>query len=197
MNLISKKMKLNKFYILFCLIIPLSAQLTLVAIGGVTETINSADLISGAGSDLTSTFESSATAVSIDLTGTSGSAWMVQVKCTDGTWATGLEVAVKRTSDGSGSGSISDGTTYQTITDSYVDLFSGHADRSIIKLQIRLTGVSVSKGADTFDNNISFKIIPNTLMNYTSTPKREFSFSKKTNFIPISKTFTNKKKSKK
>ncbi|MFP4459747.1 MAG: hypothetical protein ACLFSQ_09190 [Candidatus Zixiibacteriota bacterium] len=153
----------TKIAILISLIIgaiSVFGQMTLTMTGGVSETINRDDLTAGAGSDLASDYISSTSAASIDISSTSGSSWKVQVKKTDSTWDTDLVVYVRRTSDGSGSGTITGGGTYQQVTGTYADLFSGSDDRSSINVQVKLSGMAVADvGADTYSSSVSFKVV--------------------------------------
>lgn len=152
--------EINIAIILLLGIIPVFGQMALSMTGGVSETIDRDDLTAGAGSDLASDYISSTSAGSIDISGTSGISWKVQVKKTDGTWDSDMLVYVRRTSDGSGSGTITDGDTYQQITDTYTDLFTGSDDRSSISIQVKMSGMSVSDvGENNYSSSLSFKVI--------------------------------------
>ncbi len=136
--------------------------MTLNATGSLTREIGAADLVSGAGTDLNSTYESSTSVVTLDLSNTLGSSWKVQVMYSETTWDPALSVSVRRTTDGTGSGTITGGDSYQAITGTYTDLFTGSDDRTGIQLQVKLSGMSVSLGVETFVSDISFKIVPDS-----------------------------------
>ena len=65
---------------------------------------------------------------------------------------------VQRTSDGSGSGSIAGGTSYQEVTDTDVKLFWGQNNRSGIDLQLQLTGVSIQVAPDTYTTTVYYTV---------------------------------------
>lgn len=129
----------------------------ITATGGWTETIDTADLVSGAGSDLTDTHESGSGATTIGLTHDGG--WRVDVKRTDSVWHTDFTLYTQRTSEGSGSGSISGGDAYQEITTTDGEFFTGSLDRSDITIQYRLTGMSVGAQPATYSTTVTFTVV--------------------------------------
>lgn len=131
--------------------------ISITVTGDWPETIDSADLQAGAGSDLISTYESAADAVNIDISATVGD-WGLDVKKIDTNWHSDLHLYVKRTSDGSGSGSISGGDAYQEVTDTDQGFFSGNDDRSSINVQLRLTGVSIQVPPDTYTTAVYYTV---------------------------------------
>lgn len=126
--------------------------------GSWSETINSLDLQAGAGSDLISTYESSSDQVSISISDTSGN-WRVDIKKIDTNWHNDLHLFVKRTSDGSGFGSISGGESYQEILDTYQTFFNGSGDGSNIHIQQKLSGVSVQIPPDSYGVTIYYTVV--------------------------------------
>jgi len=134
-----------------------AASISITVTGSWSETIDASDLVAGAGSDLISTCQSAADAVSIDTTETSGN-WGLDVKKVDTNWHSNLHLYVKRTSDGTGPGSISDGDSYQEITDTDLSFFSGNGDRSNVNVQLQLTGVSVQVPPDTYTTTIYYTV---------------------------------------
>ena len=136
---------------------PLDA-ITITVQGSWSKTIGSADLIAGAGSDLTSTYESSSNQGVITIGSTAGS-WRVDVKKLDTVWDSDLHLHVRRTSDGTGPGSISGGTSYVEITGVDTTLFSGDDDRSDVDQQLRISGVSVSLGVSNFSTTITYTVV--------------------------------------
>ena len=141
-----------------CLIIPLPALSgDIVATGGWSRNIDSSDLVSGAGSDLTGTYESATNATSLDLTAVAD--YRVDVRRTDGTWSGDLTLYVRRTSAGAGAGSISGGLTYQAVPTSDTGLFSGNSDRTGIEIQYQVDGVSVNISPDTYSSTVTFTIV--------------------------------------
>lgn len=139
----------------------LRAQISVAVTGDYSETIDAIDLQSGAGSDLIDSYESSTTAVSSDISGTAGVGdnWRVDIKKSDTTWDSNLYLDVKRTTDGTGSGSISGGIAYQEITDIDLEFFGGDADRADVKIQLRLRGVSVQILPDTYSTTVYYTVV--------------------------------------
>jgi len=129
----------------------------IVATGGWSLTVDSADLVSGAGSDLTSTYESAASATDLAVTATAD--YRVDVRRTDGTWDGDFTISARRTQDGSGSGSISGGTTYLAITTTDAEFFTGNSDRTGVKVQYQLEGMSVSITPDTYSSTVTYTIV--------------------------------------
>jgi hypothetical protein len=127
-------------------------------VGNWSETVNSSDLIAGAGSDLRSPIKSSTSVAVINISNTNGSSWTVNVKKADLLWPAGTSLAVKRSSDGNGSGSISGGTTYLGLTGNEQIIFSGAGDRSDIGIQLKLSGLSVDNPPDNYSTSITYRI---------------------------------------
>ncbi len=133
---------------------------TITVTGNWSVTIGSSDLVSGAGSDLTNFYESTADAVIIDVDVAGAGEWSVDVKKVDSNWHSNFQLFVKRTSDGSGPGSgyISGGTSYQEVTDTNQSFFSGAYDRSDIDIQLKLDNVSVQIPADTYTTTVTYTV---------------------------------------
>ena len=125
--------------------------------GDWSETIDVNDLQSGPGSDLVNSHESASDVGVMDISGTT-SDWDVDVKKSDTNWHASFTLNVRRTTDGSGAGSISGGTSYQEITDTDSTFFSGNKNRSNIDLQLQLTGASVQITPDTYTTTVSYTI---------------------------------------
>ena len=115
--------------------------ISITATGSWSETIDASDLTGGAGTDLNSTYQSAADAVKINISATAN--WRVDVKKINGNWHSSLLLSVKRSSDGTGAGSISGGTAYLEVTDIDQSFFSGNKSRNNVCVQFRLTGVSI------------------------------------------------------
>jgi len=124
-------------------------------------TIDEDDLIAGAGSDLISTYESNTDQVSIVISNTTGNDdnWRVDVRRTDTTWHSDFVLSIKRTGDGTGGGSITDGTTYQQVGTTNSEMFSGAGDRSNIPIQLQLGGVSLQVAPDTYSTTITYTVV--------------------------------------
>jgi hypothetical protein len=111
--------------------------------GSWSEIVNS---VPYAGNDFQNTYESATDQVTIDVLGTAGVSdqWQIVVKKSNVDWHNDLHFFVKRTSDGAGAGSISDGMAdYVEINDINQYFFSGSGNRRDINIQLKLSGVSV------------------------------------------------------
>lgn len=116
------------------------------AVGGWTQTITVANLTAGAGSDLPSDFDSISGATTISVLGLP-SGWNVLVRRGSGSFGSGVQLFVRRTSNGSPPGgapigSISGGESFIEVTGTDTVFFSGSSIRNGIGIQYRLTGIS-------------------------------------------------------
>ena len=123
------------------------------------ETVDENDLVGGPGSDLNSTYESAADQITILIEGAEQGSWRGDVRKADVDWLSGLHLYVRRTSDGSGQGTISGGTTYQEVTDTYQTFFSGSKNRSGISVQEMIDGVSAGLTCDMYETTVYYLII--------------------------------------
>ena len=131
------------------------------AVGGWTETIDENDLQFGAGSNLISTYESVADASTASISNCTGDTdnWSVDVRRSDSNWQGDYVLYARRTSDGTGTGSISGGLSYIEVTTADVEFFSGAGDRDNVDLQYRLTGMSVNASPNTYNTTIILTIV--------------------------------------
>ena len=139
---------------------PAHAGISITVSGAWFERIDKNDLISGPGSDLKSAYTSVSGQVSIDISGTAGpeDAWRVDVRKQDDNWNNDLHQYVRRTSDGSG-GSVGGGDSYQEATDIYTSFFSGSGDVTGIKVQLRLTGVSIQIPLSSYSAVLYYTVV--------------------------------------
>ncbi len=144
--------------ILACIGFPVSGHgQDVSASGGWSETIDVGDLVSGAGSDLTDAYVSSASATTISVT--YAGSWRIDAKRTDSIWHADYTLFGQRTSAGSGSGSIAGGLSYQSISTSDATFFSGTQDRSSVDIQYKLTGMSVNAQPATYSTTVTFTMV--------------------------------------
>jgi len=131
------------------------------ASGGWTETIDETDLVSGAGSDLIDTYQSATSASVANISNCTGDSdnWRIDVRRVDGTWHGDYRLYVKRTSDGTGTGSISGGLSYIEITATDTEFFSGAGNRDNIDLQYELTGMSVGVSPVNYSTTVVFTVV--------------------------------------
>jgi len=142
----SKEYIISSIFIILSLFI-LSNQkafgaISITVTGTWSELIDGMDLQGPPGSDLNNTYESSTTAIDIGITGAGSRPWRVNVRKVDILWPTSFTLYVRRTSDGSGSGSISGGNEYKEVIGVDNLFFSGNENRQGIKVQLKLSGVS-------------------------------------------------------
>jgi hypothetical protein len=134
----------------------------LSATGGWSKTVNASDLVSGAGSNLVDTYESTTEATNITISSCTDDSdnWRVDVRREDGGgWYGDFTLYVQRTSDGTGTGFISDGLSYLEITSTDTQFFSGAGDRSNINIQYQLTGMSIYVSPSNYNTNIIFTVV--------------------------------------
>lgn len=128
------------------------------SIGNWTETIDRNDLVAGAGSNLNSQYESISGTTTIDIANTGGGSWRILVRRSDGTWHGNLTLYIRRSSDGSGAGSILGGGAYVQISTLDTELFTGSGDRTNVALQFKLTGMSKDISPNTYSSGIIFTV---------------------------------------
>jgi len=130
--------------------------------GGWTDlVISSSDLQGGAGTDLQGSYTSGEGATTLNVTGTSGSddAWKVQVRMDNTSWQSEVILSVQRKGDGSGAGSISNGTSYTTVGTSDVYFFEGTGDKTDIPVQYEISGMSISMPPGTYSTTLTFTVV--------------------------------------
>jgi hypothetical protein len=132
----------------------------LAASGGLTRTIGRTDLVSGAGSNLNSTYSDAAT-TSLTVSGTTGASdsWRIDVRTADTAWNGALRLKVRRDTDGSGSGSVAGGTSFIELTGSDSQFFFGAGDRSGISLSYQLSGMTVTIPPGFYSTTVIFTVV--------------------------------------
>ena len=81
-------------------------------IGNWFEIVGIDDLVMGIGTDFRPTIETGAAGATVDITNTNGAPWTLWVRRDASTLPAAVNIAVHRTSNGAGNGSISGGTDY-------------------------------------------------------------------------------------
>ena len=137
---------------------PLGARLTLDVIGDWLLNIGAADLVSGPGSDLRSEYSSATAQVVVDISANS-SRWRVDARKLDARWHNDFALFMRRTSDGTGTGGVSGGASYQLITNRNQTIFSGSQNRTDVHLQFKLGGISLRIPAKQFLTRVSFTVV--------------------------------------
>ena len=136
---------------------PASPAADLISSGDWTETINASKLVSGAGSNLQSQLQSLSGVTTLTISNVSG-AWTLRARRSGGSWPSDVTLLVKRTSAGSGSGSVAGGDAFVELTGSDVEIFSGSDARSNVSLQFKLTGLSVGISPATYLSSVIFTV---------------------------------------
>ncbi|MEX2542004.1 MAG: hypothetical protein WD314_09345 [Trueperaceae bacterium] len=149
--------------LLIFLLTPLASAQTLTATGDAwIFEIGADDLESpGAGQPLRSTYESSSTAVEVDVEDVAAEDWTVDVRRTDDEltpWPQDLELSVRWTDQGTGTVALSGGSTYVDIQEGGGVFFSGTDNRTGIQLQYQLSGVSLSTPPGTYNTTVLFTV---------------------------------------
>lgn len=131
--------------------------LDIAATGGWNETINSSDLISGAGSDLTGTYQSTTNATVISVMNTpGGNTWRVDMQRIDSTWHGNFTLYIKKNTT---AGKLSGGNTYTEIRTTADTFFNGKGPFPTINCQYRLAGMSVNVPPNTYTTTVTFTIV--------------------------------------
>jgi hypothetical protein len=125
--------------------------------GDWTETLTASHLAAGAGSDLSNQLESIAGVTTLTISDAPGD-WKIRARRSSSRWNDNFALFVKRTSAGSGSGSISGAESYVEITGNDVEILAGSEDRSSISLQFKLTGLASNVAAATYLSSIIFTV---------------------------------------
>lgn len=130
-------------------------------------TLDAGDLTGGAGTDLSTNIESAAAEQQISIRGLFGGPngnWAVSVERTDdANWNSLIDVYVKRTGGGTGTGSISGGLNYQEITSTSNQFFTGTGTLSGIPLQFMTNGGFAGLGlpAATYTTTVTYTFADN------------------------------------
>lgn len=134
-----------------------AAAADLTAFGQWTESLTAQNLITGAGSGLQNP-ESTAGVIALSVTNPLVT-YRVRARLSSGSWDSSVGIWIKRTSAGSGPGTISGGTSYIQLTSSDVEIFSGTLDRANVSLQCKTTGLSTAVRPGTYQSPIIFTVI--------------------------------------
>lgn len=130
----------------------------IAAAGEWSQTIDASDLVAGPGSELQSTYESPIGILSLAISNSAGVGWQVNVRRQDGNWPPEFTLEIRRTSAGTGSGSVSGGDAYLVAGTTDTAFFAGSGDVSGIEVQLRLSGVSLSVAPDTYTTTLVYTV---------------------------------------
>ncbi|MCL6590271.1 MAG: hypothetical protein K6U80_09990 [Firmicutes bacterium] len=131
---------------------------------GWTLPVDSSNLISGAGSDLTSVYLSPVNATVLTVRNCKNNAdnWRIDVSRSDTIWdSANLALAVLRTSDGTYTpgATISGGTDFVPVSATATTFFRGSGNHSNITVQYQLTGMSVEIAPNNYKTTVTFTIV--------------------------------------
>lgn len=120
------------------------------------ESVTSANLAGGAGSNLTQP-ESVAGITTLTIANAPG-VWRIKARRSGISWPSGCSIWIKRTSNGSGSGSISGGNAFIELGTTDVEIFNGSQNRNGVSLQFKVTGLSVNHPPGNLSSSIIFTL---------------------------------------
>ena len=140
------------------------AVIAISVTGSWSLSIGQANLTGGAGTNLTTPYESATNQLLMTISGTGGKSWRVDVYRVDSTWHTSFVLSAKRTTDGTpaakGAHSIDPiGLTYTAITTVATTFWSGTNDYTNISLQYKLDGVSCAIPAASYSTTVYFTVV--------------------------------------
>jgi hypothetical protein len=149
------------FGMVFLAVKPAAAVINITVSGSWNQTIDKNNLTGGAGTDLNNTFASSQNINLITITGTKNrnDNWQVNIKRIDTTWNGSLQIFARRTSSGTGTGSVSGGQAYIQLTQNDTTFFNGAGDLNGIWVQLQLTGTSVQVSPNQYSTTIQYTIV--------------------------------------
>ncbi|QVL51028.1 MAG: hypothetical protein KFB96_11830 [Thiocapsa sp.] len=127
-------------------------------VGSWSQPIGSSLLTGGPGTGIRSPIESDPVQATISISDTDQAAWCVKVRQVSADMPTDVLLAVKRTTDGVGQGSILGGQNYLVIGETEQILFEGIGDRSEIGLQYKLEGVTILQGQGRHGSTLLYRV---------------------------------------
>jgi hypothetical protein len=162
-------MSRRQAFLIVLLLVPLAAAVTQPLRITVSQSNQSVDFVitatdipGGAGTDVVDYFYTAVNEKELEIRNPNGD-WNVYVSRSDTVWDSDLEIAVLRTGDGNGSGTLSGGDAdYVVIGTSDVLFFSGTGgDARNVPIQFRLRGQLGYYGIpiDDYDTLITYTVI--------------------------------------
>ncbi|HZZ18956.1 MAG TPA: hypothetical protein VFE25_06280 [Opitutaceae bacterium] len=132
--------------------------------GGWSQSLSAVNLTGGAGTNLSPSYSSAATALTATITGSPLTLfYSVSAHVAASGLPPGVTLAVTRTGDGTAIpilSAVTGGTSAVTLTSTDTVIFSGFLDRSAIPLQVTASGVSVSITPGTYMSGVVFTVSP-------------------------------------
>jgi hypothetical protein len=127
--------------------------------GSWSAVLDVSNLQGGPGTDFLPVMESPLDVVTMDIKQAQRQDWQVTVRRIDGIWPSDLALSVKRTSNGKGNGTISGGTSYQSVTAVDQPFFSGYRNRTNVSLRFQLSGLSVKIPPSAYTTTIVYTVV--------------------------------------
>jgi hypothetical protein len=140
---------------------PAVAVINITVSGSWTQGIDKNNLTGGPGTDLTGTFTSAQNANLITISGAQNKNdnWQINIKRVNTAWNSSLQMFAKRTSSGTGKGSVSGGQAYIQVTQNDTTFFTGAGNLSGISIQLQLTGASLAIPPNQYSTTIQYTVI--------------------------------------
>lgn len=142
-----------------------------ITVSGSWNPVVNSSIITQAGQDYPTGYavESASSQSSINLTLGGGlfnvllNGWRVDVQRDDILWPSGLVLETRRTTNGTGTSfsSISGGTAYQVVNPNANSFFQGLGAFNNIKIQHRISGMSILTPVNTYSTSVIFTLIDN------------------------------------
>ncbi|MBD3334865.1 MAG: hypothetical protein GF355_05065 [Candidatus Eisenbacteria bacterium] len=88
-----------------------------------------------------------------------GDAWRLDVRRVDTHWPESLTLWIRCSDPGLGPGSVDGGSLYQEVTPQDTPLCSGRGDRSVICIQLRLTGTSPEVSPSHYLSSVVYTVV--------------------------------------
>lgn len=124
--------------------------------------VTSVSYIIEPGLDIQSVITSNNDQIELSVTGNlNKSTWYIQVSKSDVDWNERIEVWIKRTGNGNGSGEVYSGTTFQKINNIPMSFINGKKVVNRIPCQLEIRNLSVTIPARDYTTNIIYTLYEN------------------------------------
>jgi hypothetical protein len=149
--------------LLICQLVLGAQEPHMIVMGGWINPIDSANLISGAGSNLVNTYQSDAGATTLSIVGgEKDQAWQIYINRSEMNWPSNFVLYVRRTGPGDGTegSTVRGGLSFQVVNSAKTLLCSGTGKVHHIPLQYQLSGVSLTTNPGNYNLGIVYTLIP-------------------------------------
>ncbi|MDD2207650.1 MAG: hypothetical protein WCR88_09980 [Aminobacterium sp.] len=145
------------FLVVFSPLSGRSEAMELIALGSWSSLVIGASASNGRGIR-----ESDPSIVSLGIINTRDqyALWNLEAKIVEGAQIPeGIQIWIRRTGNGMGTGWVRGGTSYQLLDPSGATLFTGAGDRSHITLQLKITGITPETPKGVYAPHIAFTVV--------------------------------------